>query len=386
MDFHQLILWAAYFCLAGATFGCLYTALACVAVLRFGGGKAAAPAAKPVPVTVLVPLCGHEPGLHGRLHALAGQNYAAPVQILCATHDADDPAVAVVKQVAAELPQADLAWQADARLHGRNLKMSNLMNVLPRARHDVLVMIDSDILVGPDHLMRVVGELQGSGAGAVTCLYTGLADGGLWTKLSAKSTNLHFLPSVIVGLAARLAEPCFGSTIALTRATFERIGGLTPFVDHLWDDYAIGQAVRAAGLKVVVSPLTVGHVCWQGTAREFFDYQLRFARTVAGIDPLGYMGAVITHPFALAVLALLLGAGTPALAIGMLALTGRLALCGSINRKFGVGSPYWLLPLHDLASFAVYFVSFLGGTVTWRGQRYRVHADGTLLQAPQQGS
>ncbi len=386
MDIDQLIHWVAYICLASATFGCLYTVFACAAVLRFGRSGAAAPAAAPVPVTVLMPLCGHEPGLEARLRALAAQDYGAPVQILCALHAADDPAAAVVEKVTADLPQADLAWQADPRLHGRNLKMSNLINVLPRARHDVLVMIDSDILIAPNHLARMVGELQRTKAGAVTCLYTGIAHGGLWTKLSAESTNLQFLPSVIVGLVTRLAEPCFGATVALTRQTFERIGGLKPFVDHLWDDYAIGQAVRAAGLEVVVSPVTVGHVCWESTAREFFDYQLRFARTVASIDPLGYLGAVITHPFALALLAMLLGGGTKALAISALALTSRVALCGAINRRFGLGSPYRLLPLHDLAAFAVYLMSFFGGTVMWRGQRYRVHADGTLLQAPSQGS
>jgi len=199
--------------------------------------------------------------------------------------------------------------------------------------------------------------------------------------LSAKSTNLHFLPSVIVGLSSRLAQPCFGSTIALTRQTLEQIGGLKPFVDHLWDDYAIGQAVRAAGLQVRVSNMTVGHVCVERTGREFFAYQLRNARTIASIDPIGYLGAVIVHPLALALLAILLGAGQPAFAMTGLALAGRMVLCGCVTRRFGVSSSYWLLPLHDLASFAVYFMSFFGGTVLWRGQRYRVQSDGTLLQA-----
>jgi len=382
--FDDFARWAADFCLAGAFFGCLYTAVASVLTLRFGrdrDGPGGEPHPSPVPVTVLMPLCGEEPGLDSRLRALCGQNYPAPVQILCAVHDANDPTIAVVAKVAAELPHANIEWQIDPRLHGRNLKMSNLMNVLGRARHDVFIMIDSDIIVGPDHLARVVGELHHPNVGAVTCLYTGVASGGLWAKLSAKSTNLHFLPSVIVGLSSRLAQPCFGSTIALTRQTLEQIGGLKPFVDHLWDDYAIGQAVRAAGLQVRVSNMTVGHVCVERTGREFFAYQLRNARTIASIDPIGYLGAVIVHPLALALLAILLGAGQPAFAMTGLALAGRMVLCGCVTRRFGVSSSYWLLPLHDLASFAVYFMSFFGGTVLWRGQRYRVQSDGTLLQA-----
>jgi ceramide glucosyltransferase len=383
MDIAQLIGAGAYLCLAAATFGCLYLAFACVGVLRFGRPQATGPVLSPVPVTVLMPLCGHEPDLYDRLRALCEQDYAAPVQVLCAIHDAKDPAIAVVEKVAADLPNANIEWQIDPRLHGSNLKMSNLVNALDRVRHDVLVMIDSDIQVGRDYLARVVAELQQPNVGAVTCLYYGLASGGLWTKLSAKSTNLHFLPSVIVGIAARLAQPCFGSTIALTRATLDRIGGLQPFVDHLWDDYAIGQAIRAAGLRVAVSSLTVGHVCKESTGREFFDYQLRNARTVASIDPVGYLGSVIIHPFALAMPAILLGAGEPAVAVAGIALASRYALGYCMQRRFDLPTNYWLLPLHDLAAFAVYVASFFGGTVMWRGQRYRVHSDGTLLQASQ---
>jgi ceramide glucosyltransferase len=379
---HELARWTADFCVAGATLGTMYMAVAAVLTLRFGSGFTTPGAAGKVPpVTILMPLCGGEAGLYSRLRALCEQHYAASVQLLCAIQDPEDPAIAVVQQLAGDFPHADVQWQIDPGLHGRNRKMSNLINIIGRARHDVLIMIDSDIEVGRDYLARVVDELQAPDVGAVTCLYTGIAGRGLWARLTAKSTNVHFLPGVIVGLKARLAEPCFGSTIALTRATLERIGGLKVFADHLWDDYAIGQAIRAAGLQVKVSSLTVGHVCPESTGRDYFTYQLRNARTIGGIDPIGYLGAVITHPFGLAVLAVLLGAGQPAVVLAGLALTSRVLLGGCVMRRFGVRTQYWLLPLHDLASFAVYLASFFGGSVMWRGRRYQVRSDGTLLQA-----
>lgn len=382
--FHDLTRWAADFCVAGASFGIVYMLVAAVLTLRFGRDTGALEEQKPPPpVTVLTPLCGNEPGLYSRLRGFCGQDYGAPVQLLCAIHDPEDPAIAVVEKLAADFPQADVQWHIDPALHGRNRKMSNMINAAGRARHDVLIMIDSDIEVGRDHLSRVVAELQQPHVGAVTCLYKGVPGRGLWAKLAAKSTNLHFLPSVIVGLKARLAQPCFGSTIALRRQTLEQIGGLQAFVDQLWDDYAIGQAVRAAGLQVRVSSLTVGHVCMETTPREFFGYQLRNARTIGGIDPIGYFGAVITHPFALAILAVMLGAGEPAVAMAGFALASRVTLCDCMRRRFGVRSNYWLLPLHDLIAFAIYFLSFFGGTIIWRGRRYRVQADGTLLQASQ---
>ena len=383
MDIGQLIAWTAYVCLAGATIGCLYMAFACLRVLRFGHGNGGAQKPTPVPVTLLLPLCGHEPALYARLRTLCEQDYGAPVQILCAVHDPEDPAIAAVEKVAADCPDATLEWQVDPGMHGRNLKMSNLMNVMGRVRHDVLVMIDDDIVVGRDYLAHVIGELQQPNVGAVTCLYYGVPNGALWTKMSALATNLQFLPSVIVGLSTGLAQPCFGSTIALTRQMLERIGGLASFVDYLWDDYAIGQAVRATGMQVAVSSLTVGHVCTEDRGRDFFDYQLRNARTIASIDPLGYVGSVITHPFALAVLAMALGAGEAGFPLAAVALASRLALAYCMRRRFGMRIDAWLIPVHDLAAFAVYVTSFFGGTVMWRGQRHRVHSDGTLLQTSQ---
>ena len=379
----ELIDWTALLFLAGAAAGCLYLIFACVAVRRFGRGHGAGHPLAPVPATVLMPLCGHEPDLYHRLRALCEQDYAAPVQILCAIQDPGDPAIAEVERVAADLPQATIEWSIDPRLHGRNLKMSNLLNAIGHVRHDTLVMIDSDIVVGPGYLAHVVGELQRPNVGAVTCLYYGVASGGLWTKLSAMSTNLQFLPSVFVGLGARLAQPCFGSTIALTRQTLERIGGLHRFADHLWDDYAIGQAVREAGLEVAVSSLVVGHVCAESTGREYFAYQLRNARTIASINPVGYLGTVIMYPFALALLALLFGGGEAAAALAIVALSCRFVLGDCMRQRFGVNSSSWLLPVHDLAAFAVYVASFFGGTIVWRGHRYRLQPDGTLLQASQ---
>jgi ceramide glucosyltransferase len=382
---HLVFRWTAEVLMAGAAFGCLYTLVACVVALRLGrderrGGKRQGRAGS-VPVTILMPLCGHEPGLENRLRALCGQNYAAPVQVLCGVHDAADPAAAVAKKVAAELPRGAIMLHVDPRLHGRNLKMSNLINVIDHARHDIFVMLDSDIDVGPDYLAHVVGELQKPGVGAVTCLYYGIAKGGIWAQLAAMGIDLQFLPSAMVALRFGLARPCFGATIAIARDTLREIGGLTRFADQLWDDYAIGEAVRAAGLRVAVPSPVVGHVCADASARELFARQFRYARTIGSIEPLGHVGAVVTHPLALALLAVIAGGGEAAIALSATALITRAALCWCIEQRFGAGAnSYWLLPLRDLAAFAVYVTSFFGGTVVWRGHRYRVHSDGTLFQ------
>jgi ceramide glucosyltransferase len=378
---HLTIRWTADFFMAGAAFGCLYLLVAGALTLRFGRKGRDSKGGSPVPVTILMPLCGQEPGLAERLKALCTQDYSAPVQVLCGVSDAADPAAVVVKQVAAEMTPTAIELHVDPRLHGRNLKISNLMNMVERARHDVFIMIDSDIEIASDYLSRVVGELQKPEVGAVTCLYHGVAQGGIWAQFAAMGINLQFLPSALVALRFNLARPCFGASIAIRRDTLREIGGLGRFADRLWDDYAIGEAVRAAGYRVAVPELTVGHVCSDRSARELIARKLRYARTIGAIEPLGHAGAVVMHPFALALLALPFGGGDAAVALAGTALIIRAFLSWCTEQHFGASAhSYWLLPLRDLMAFAIYVASFFGGTVVWRGQRYRIQPDGTLLQ------
>jgi ceramide glucosyltransferase len=361
-----------------AALGCLYLLVGCVALSTFGACRRRRICAA-IPVTILKPLHGAEPCLSRRLSSFCRQDYDAPVQVICGVADASDPAVAIARLLAAspDAPRFDLV--TDARSHGSNPKMSNLINMLPAAKHDVLVMADSDMEVGPDYLERVIAELQQPGVGAVTCLYHGVPLSGRWSGHAALAVNAHFLPNVVTALTLRLAQPCFGSTIAISRSLLSRIGGLAAFADQLADDYEIGRAVRNAGHDVAIPAFTVGHACFHERLRGLLAHELRAARTVRSIAPVGYAGAFLTHPFPLALAGALLG-GEYALVVAAGALACRIALCICAERAFRLPrQPYWLIPSRDLLSFAVYIWSFFGMRVQWRGSRYRVAADGSLL-------
>ena len=318
--------WTTDALLAGATLGCLYILGAVILSLRFRA-RANRGEAVPVPVTILVPVCGHEPGLEQRLTALCEQDYGAPVQIVCGIRSPDDPAIEVVQRVADGHPSRAIELYVNPLVHGRNLKISNLINMAQHARHETLILIDSDIEVWPGYLTSVIGELQQPGVGAVTCIYHGLAAGGFWARLAAMGINSNFLPNVIVALTSGLGQPCFGATIAIRHDTLRQIGGFPAFTDHLWDDYAIGEAVRSLGLEVAVPSFALGHVCSESSARQLIASQMRYARTIKNIDPAGYLGGVILHPFPLALLAALIGGGGHAIALAAIALTCRMALC-----------------------------------------------------------
>jgi ceramide glucosyltransferase len=361
-----------------AAAGCLYLLFA-TAVARFPKSDHTPQPASPPAVTILKPLHGAEPRLFDNLASFCAQDYPAPVQIVCGVQDQQEAAIAVVERLKASFPDLDVLLVVDPTAHGANLKVANLINMARHARHKCLILADSDIGVGPRYLWQVTAALAGPNVGGATCLYHGVAAAGFWSKLSALSIDAHFLPNVLVGLALGLAKPCFGSTIALTRERLAEIGGFKAFADLLADDYAIGDALGARGLRVETPNMLVAHSCCEVSFLELWRHELRWARTIRGLDPAGYAGSLVTHPLAWALLAV--AAGSPGLGAlaAALAIACRMTLLGAVARNFGLVAPrYWLAPVRDLLSFAVFFWSFCGRDLNWRGRNYHMRADGVM--------
>jgi ceramide glucosyltransferase len=371
--------YAAVVCCLAAIAGSVYALVAIWAAHAFQRAARGSPPATYPLVTILKPLHGAEPNLHAALSSFCLQNYPAPLQIVLGVADPADPAAATARRLIAELPDRDIALVIDPRRHGANAKVSNLINMQGKARHDVLLIADSDIAVSPDYLTGVAAALDQPDVGLVTCLYHGVPSTGLWSRLAAAAIDYHFLPNVLVGLKLRLATPCFGSTIAVTKSTLAGIGGLQSVADQLADDYALGMAVRRAGRKVAIPPLLVSHACAERSLRELLMHEIRWARTIRGVDSPGFAGLAITYAVPLALLGVILGGLTPAAWILAIALVCRFALQAELHRLFRLRNGiFWLGPIRDILSFTVFLASFFGRRVEWRGHRYAVNADQTL--------
>ena len=331
-------------------------------------------------VTILKPLHGAEPELATNLKSFCAQHYPGQLELVCGIQDPNDPAALFVQNLRAQFPEREISLARGSNAPARNPKIANILNMIPLARHDILVLSDSDMHVGPDYVEDVIAALQQPKVGLVTCLYRGRAVGGFWSRMAAAAVDQHFLPSVLVGLKFGLAHPCFGSTIALRKNTLEHIGGFEAFADTLADDYAMGNAVRGLGQKVTIPPFTIGHTSADNSFSELIMHELRWARTIRLVDPVGYAGSIVTHPlpFALAGVAL---SGFSAIGVIILAgtLASRLFVPIQVERLPGGGkSSLWLSPLRDLISFAVFVASFVPGHIDWRGQSYRVDSDGSV--------
>jgi len=334
------------------------------------------------PVTVLKPLHGDEPGLAAALETIFAQDYAGEVQVVFGVQAAADPARVVAERLREGHPGRDVAVIVDPRTYGTNRKVSNLINMTRHARHDVLVLADSDISVERDWLRRLAAELADPAVGVVSLPYYGRPEAGLWSRLAALGVTAQFLPSVVVGLSLGMARPCMGSTIALRREVLDKIGGFEAFADLLADDYAIGQAVRAAGYRSLVPPVLVAHGCAEASPRELFAHELRWARTVRGLDPAGFAGSGIAHATVLALIGVALTGAAPAsLGVLLLAVAARLWMVRQAEARTGSRRAGWsLIALRDILAFAVFVSSFFVRAVDWRGTRFRLDARGGLSE------
>ncbi|MEO6340332.1 MAG: bacteriohopanetetrol glucosamine biosynthesis glycosyltransferase HpnI [Caulobacteraceae bacterium] len=365
-----------------AILGSVYAVAAALLVRRFFH-RAERVATELPSVTVLKPLHGDEPWLRTHLEAFCTQDYPAPVQLVFGVQDPFDPAIEVVRDLQRRWPDLDIELVIDERIYGLNRKVSNLVNMEPRIRHPVVVMADDDIGVEPNYLTRVVSALAPAEVGFVTCAYVGKALGGVWSDVSAMAVNYHFLPSVAVGMALKLARPCFGATIAFPRSTLEEIGGFLPFANQLADDYEIGRAIAAVRPGFAVPPLVVTHACPDAGLGDVVSHELRWAKTIRTIDPAGFAGSAVTHALPWAIIGGLIVGGVDGAAIVCTAFAARIFLQVQVDRATGFSAgAWWLIPLRDVLSFTLFATTFLTRSVKWRGIHLQVGGDGVLLSQP----
>jgi ceramide glucosyltransferase len=354
-----------------------YTAAASFAVrLRSRPRLAELPEEAP-PVTILKPLCGAEHDLYECLRSFCEQTYPR-FQIVFGVSDADDPAVDVVNRLQREFPAVDLHLAIDRRQHGSNRKVSNLINMMPLARHDYLVISDSDVRVMDDYLAQVVGPLLDPEIGMVTCPYRGNPRPGLWSLLGALFIDDWFIPSVRVAAMFGSRSFAFGATIAIRRSVLANVGGFASIANQLADDYRLGELTRGIGLRTVLSDVVVETCVDECSLGELVRHELRWLRTIRAVRPLGYNLAFVTFGVPVAAIGSVLAAGAwPALTALCITALARVVLHCSVRRSNSALAHLLVLPVRDGLSLVLWAWGFVTRRVHWRDDRYRVTRDGS---------
>jgi ceramide glucosyltransferase len=325
-------------------------------------------------VTILKPIAGVEPDLYENLSSFCDQEYPQEFDVIFCLHSSDDPAREIAERVAREFPSAHATIAVGENPAIANPKIANLVKPSVDLRGEIVVVADSDIRVDRRYLRALAASFAGERVGAATCLYAGMPNATLVSRLGALQIEDGFIPSVLVAIALGKLRFCLGATMAVRRSVLAEIGGLAALGDHLADDHALGELVTGRGHEVDLSRYVVKTTVAETTLRDLWSHELRWARTNLALAPAGYAFSFLMYALPLALLYLAavrnLAWGLPLLGIVFVLRAG---LHYAARNALNVSHPsdLWLVPLRDFMSLAVWAASFFGRRVRWRTQNYR---------------
>lgn len=362
----------------------LYVVFASYSISRLPDKPMGASAYLP-PVTILKPLCGLDPGLYENLCSFCDQDYPQ-YQIIFGVRSDTDPAIAIVQRVMSERPERDIALIVNSHISGSNYKVSNLINMQSTIKYDLILIADSDMRVDKNYLTAVVAPFQDATVGAVTCLYRGVPVGGLVSKLSTMAINEDFLPSVLVALRFSPLDFCFGATMAVRQDVLRRIGGLEILASQLADDHLLGKLVCEAGYTVRLAPYLVDNIVLEDNFKTAFRHELRWARTIFSLAPVGYIFSFLKYAVPISLLAVVLSILTSqytgwSCCLFALSLSVRMFLYLVVYLRLKIsGEPFqpWLAPIRDILGMVVWMGSFFGRNVSWREQSFTIERNGQI--------
>jgi ceramide glucosyltransferase len=363
-----------------------YYLVAIVAAIRFFRRERARPLPEFCPaVSILKPVCGIDFGSYENFASFCKQDYEH-YEILFCVNELSDAAVPIIQKMMAEFPQRRIRIFFGAAQVGTNRKVNNLALLAREAQHEVLVQSDGDVRVGPSYLKEVVAPFADPDVGAVSCFYRGIAQPNLCAELEAVGTASDFLAGALVADWMEGVTFALGASVATTKTWLGKIGGYEALSSLLADDYEIGNRVHKAGGKVLLSREAVWTMYPELSVREFWEHQVRWARTVRLVRPASFFGLVVTHGLPWAVAAAVV---TPSAWIGGGYLLGyavlRLAMAWTAGvwgvRDEVLRRRLWLVPLRDAIHFVVWLAGFASNRVKWGGVKYEIR-DGKMSVAP----
>lgn len=334
------------------------------------------------PVTILKPLKGIDPEIGESFRSHCEQQYPE-FQLVFGVSDPDDPAIPLVRDLQIKYPKIPIELVVCSRVLGPNVKLSNLAQMLPSARHELLLVNDSDIRVPNDYLQNVVAPFANPSVGLVTCVYRGLSGATLGSRLEALSLSADFIPGV---LSARFLEGGLhfglGSTLAFRRNDLIAIGGFEALLDCLADDYELGRRIASTGKKIELCAATVTTFLPAYTLMQFFRHQLRWSRTIRDARRWGYAGLLFTFGLPWAFITLLAARCAPWAWI-LLAVTLVMRLTVAfVTAVFVLDDHQFfrdilVLPARDILAPFIWAASFMGNRIHWRGDVFYLK-DGRL--------
>jgi ceramide glucosyltransferase len=339
------------------------------------------------PVSILKPVRGVDFGSYENYASFCRQEYPE-YEILFAASEESDAAVPLVRRIMAEFPERKIRLLVGAEELGGNRKVNKLARLAREAQHEILVLSDGDVRVGPRYLREVVASFAEGQTGAVTSLYRGIAENNLYAELEAVGASSDFFAGVLMANWMEGIRFALGASIATTKSWLAKIGGFEAIAGMLADDYELGLRIANAGGIILLSREPVWTMYPAQTARSFWDHQVRWSRTVRLCRPASYAGLIFTHGLPWAILAAIVAPSATIAAsyIGAY-LVLRVLMAWAVG-VWGVGDEVlrrklWLVPLRDAIHFIVWLSGLTSNRIRWNGVEYAIRRGEMARVAPE---
>jgi ceramide glucosyltransferase len=309
-------------------------------------------------------------------------------QVVFSVQDPDDAAIPLLKEIQQEFGHTRVTVAIENCRAGTNGKINNMIGGLRHARHELLVISDSDILLRPDYLKTIVEPLGDPRIGCTCTLYRA-ADARMWyEKMELLTLNADFMTNVLFAHVSGASKFCLGASAALYRTTLDQIGGLEALSDYLVEDYEMGRRIGLLGKEIAIVPYFVDTIVDLKSPGQWWDHQVYWDQNTRAARPIAFFATALIRsvPFALLYAVARLGD-----AIGLYALAGACILRMSsaavilgwgLRDREGLRS-LWLLLFRDVTSLATWLLAYTKRTTIWRGTSFVLTRDGRLVaQAP----
>jgi ceramide glucosyltransferase len=366
--------------------GSIYVVVCLIALWRFHT-RSPKTARKPFvswpPVTMLKPVHGLEKNQRENLRSACLQDYPL-FQVVFSVQTLDDPAVPLLREIQREFGPEKVTVAIENRHVGSNGKINNMVGGLPYARHEILVISDSDVRLRPDYLKTIIAPLADPEVGCVCTLYKASCAETWFEKMELLTLNADFMASVIFAHVTGASKFCLGASVALRRSTLEEIGGLEALADYLVEDYEMGRRIWCSGKKISIVPYFIDTMVDLKSPSQWWNHQVYWDQNTRAARPVAFLATAIIRstPFALlfASMRRLDGVGLSVLGAAMLVrmATAAMTLGWGFRDREGLKS-LALLPFRDLAGLVSWFLALTRKTTIWRGSKFTLTRDGRLV-------
>ncbi len=331
---------------------------------------------------MLKPLAGKDIGLTANLASFFDLDYP-DFELLFAARDSEDPGLITARSIGATCPGVRWTTLAIGEPTCPNAKVHSLAGMTDTAAGDILVVSDSDIRADASLLLDLAVEFADPAVGVVTCPYRAVAGHSLWSRLEAVGMNTEFWGGVLVAQFLAPMDFAVGPTMAVRRSCLEEVGGWEAFGSFLAEDFQVGRSIQRAGYEIRLSAHVVEHRIGSQCLVENLSHRLRWRRSTRRSRPVGYWGEVFMNPLPWALILLpaaswaewswWLAASCVALRAAVAVAVGKLVL-----RDSRIVDRWWLIPMQDMLSLAVWVAGFFGKRIRWRDREYKLTRDGRM--------